>query len=104
MFNPTKYVRDVSLYADNALKVALPKHTPAEKHHLDTALTVIAELLDAIARGDVTHVTIGTPRNGSAFLLTVNMPEGHKQYAGFADIYDLGVTAASDLQITAGQA
>jgi len=93
------FVRQKSnaLPTTNAADARATTLTAAAKKDLQAAVYAIAELLDGIADGTISHVTLGTPRKGDAFLLTCNFPGEGAQYVGFADIFDFGPKVTATL-------
>lgn len=99
------YVREGALAQNNAERILA---RPASKEAKDTAsylAIVLAELVDGIASGQVTHVTLGQPKDRSCILLTVNYANGSASRVGALDLFDLADEALAKLtdHATGGQ-
>ena len=93
----TSFVRAEELASDNADRIASANQTADQKKANAATVAVIAQMLDAIAKHEATHFTIGMPRAGGSFLVTANMPDGSKQFVGFKDVYEFGPTVLVEL-------
>lgn len=93
----TPYVRTAELVRDNAVRAAVRPAGKDMKLSASEWLMVIATILDSEAEGDLTYVTLGTNRAKDAYMLTVNYPDGTKQYIAGSDVSDLGNKAFLEL-------
>lgn len=100
MKKATQFVRAEVLPSDNAERINLPGQTTDQKKANAATVAVIAEMLDAIAKHEATHFTIGMPRAGGSYLVTANMPDGSKQFVGFKDVYEFGPTVLAELFVS----
>lgn len=95
------YVREKQLSTTAVADLNNPANKKQMQHTATDLIAVVAAILDAIGQGEVTHVTVGKPRNGMAFLVTVNYQDGYRQYIGGASLGDL-VSELADQLLEAG--
>jgi len=74
----------------DSLSYALSMAANPKGHVEASALfALIADILDSLVRGEITHVTLGLNKKLTSYLLTVNYPDGNKRYVPGEDISDL---------------
>lgn len=93
----SNYVRKAKLDNGNAARMlARPASADAKLAASQWAI-LTATLLDAIADSEVTHITLGRPMQGTAFLLTVNYADESKSRVGGASFEELASEALAEL-------
>lgn len=86
----SSYTRTGTLASDNLDFLNSNNLTKEQKGAFNQVLLSLAEVLDLIAKGEVTHLTLGTPRSRDSFLVTLNLADGTKQFVGFKDLLEMG--------------
>lgn len=84
----SKFTREAALPTNAVETVYAPERKKEMQQSATLLIQVMAEVFDAIADGEITHVTFGKPRNGKSFLVTVNYDDGNRQYIAGATLFD----------------
>lgn len=95
------FTRQGSLIANNAAVFSKSPTPPATKAAATALVLTFAELADAIIRGEVTHVTLGMPKDKKCLLLTANWDDSTATRVGGDSMTDLAVKAYDEFVDTA---
>lgn len=98
----SKFAATETLQANNLANLRDPERKKQAQYTASVLASVLAEVADAIIRGEVTHLTLGMPVNRSALLLTLNWADKSQLRAGGVDLDNLAEQAGQVFLDTGG--